>query len=465
MSNAIDRKKLLFWGITIVITLLVGLIPASEIYTIAVKKFCVITVFCIAALAFDILDSYVIGIGMPLAYILTGVCSYAQAFVGWTSTTTMLLITSFIFANSLERIGLLKRLGLSLILKLRGSFSKTMWALLITGIIITFITFCQCAIINIALGYAVYKSFDLKPTDREAVVVLLVTILSSCTAQMFCYNALLVSILSNSVSTIIPNFSLAWYEICLNNLPTIIFCIIFTYVLLKWSQKGNRILDLEASKAYCEKEYAALGTMKAEEKKASFVLILVMLFLFTQPIHGLDVAYGFMLGSLINFLPGIQVGNAQDLSRVPWRTLVLVFAFLGIGSAAGATGFTSIISQFLTPLISHAGMFGSIYVTFLFGALANFILSPFAMCSTLTIPIAQYCMDLGYSVIPHIMALYQSCDLIFLPYEWPAYMIVFTFGFVKMGSMIKALCAKAVAQTAFICILVIPFWSLIGLIC
>lgn len=466
MSTSVDKKKILAWAVALLATLIVALIPTGELYTPIIRNFCAITVFCIAALAFDLLDIYIVGLGMPLAYVLLGVADFSTAFSGWANSTTLLLITAMLFANTLDRIGLLKRMGLSLILKLGGSFSKTMWALLFTGILITFITFCNCPIIVIALGYAVYRSFDLKPTDREAVVVLMVVALSACTAQMFSYNALLVSVLS-SVTSVIPDFSLPWYKICLNNLPSILFLAGFTWILLKWAKRGknSRITDVETAKSYCEQEHAALGAVSPAEKKGAAVLLLVMLYMFTQPLHKLDIAYGFFLGTILLFLPGIRVANASDLARVPWNLMFLVFAFLGIGAVAGAIGFTNVISQFLTPLISKVGMTGSVYVTYFFGVVANLILSPFAMCSMLTIPIAQYCTDLGFNVLPHILALYQACDTVFLPYEWPAYLQIFSFGFVSMSTMIKAMSVKAVFQILFICLLLIPFWGLIGLIC
>ncbi|MEE0510453.1 MAG: SLC13 family permease [Peptococcaceae bacterium] len=465
MNICANKKKIISWFITCLIPLFLLLIPCTETYSLAIKKFCAITLFFIIALAFDLLDAYIVGIGMPLLYILTGVCNYATAFSGWTNSTTMLVLTSFIFANALDRIGLLKRLGLSLVLKLGGSFDRTMWALLFTGMIITFITFCNCYIINIALGYAIYKSFDLKPTDRESVVVLLVTIASGCTSQLFSYNVLLASVLQSSVQTVIPQYSFRWYEICLYNLPIMLFSILLVFFALKWAKRKNsQALDIHASKLYCQKAYISLGSISTAEKKAVVILILIMLYLFTQPLHKLDIAYAFMLGSIICFLPFIKIGDFQDLSRVPWGTMFLVFAFLGIGSAATATGFTEILSQNLSPLISHAGMTGSVYITFLFGVLANLILSPFAMCSMLTIPIAQYCADLEFNILPHLLALYQSCDVIFLPYEWPAYLIAFSFGFVNMSTMIKTISIKAIFEIIFICIIVIPLWHIIGLI-
>ena len=116
------------------------------------------------------------------------------------------------------------------------------------------------------------------------------------------------------------------------------------------------------------------------------------------------------------------------------------------------------------PLIASMGGYWSILGTTLLGGLVNFILSPFAMTAVLPGPIAQYCMGAGYDPLPHILSLYLAKEIIFLPYEYPAYLILFAFGMVKMGSMIKICTIKSILVIIAIAVIMMPYWVLLGIL-
>ena len=59
--------------------------------------------------------------------------------------------------------------------------------------------------------------------------------------------------------------------------------------------------------------------------------------------------------------------------------------------------------------------------------------------------------------------MYQAKDILFFPYEYPQYLILFSFGMVKMGSMIKLCTVKSLSFILFFIAVIMPLWSLTGI--
>ena len=85
------------------------------------------------------------------------------------------------------------------------------------------------------------------------------------------------------------------------------------------------------------------------------------------------------------------------------------------------------------------------------------------MLAMLPGPIISYCLQAGFDPMPHIYAMYQAKDILFFPYEYPQYLILFSFGMVKMGNMIKLCTAKSVAFILFFIVIMMPLWRLTGI--
>ena len=142
-------------------------------------------------------------------------------------------------------------------------------------------------------------------------------------------------------------------------------------------------------------------------------------------------------------------------------TFSVVFAFLAIGTVGTAAGFAGFFVGKLVPIMQSMGSVGSIYATLFIGTISNFVLTPMAMAVLLPGPVVSFCTELGYNYMPHVYAIYVTEHAIFHPYEWPAYMIIFAFGFSRMNDFIKLCCYKSVLYLVFICVFMVPWWRFI----
>ena len=78
--------------------------------------------------------------------------------------------------------------------------------------------------------------------------------------------------------------------------------------------------------------------------------------------------------------------------------------------------------------------------------------------------IAQVAVDLGMNPMAPLFALYLSCDLVFLPHEVPALLILFTMGLISMGDFIKMSTIKVIVLMVCFGVILVPYWYIIGVL-
>ena len=67
------------------------------------------------------------------------------------------------------------------------------------------------------------------------------------------------------------------------------------------------------------------------------------------------------------------------------------------------------------------------FVVWLLVVLVNFLLTPLAIQSTFTVPLTQIALSVGINPEVMWMAILHGSDQILLPYEYPLYMLFFSF--------------------------------------
>ena len=73
----------------------------------------------------------------------------------------------------------------------------------------------------------------------------------------------------------------------------LLFYFLFIFVLTKIYKTKD--IQIAGGKAYFAAEYDALGHMSTNEKRAAALLIILMTYLLTNPLHHLPTDWGFMV--------------------------------------------------------------------------------------------------------------------------------------------------------------------------
>lgn len=462
ISPSVNRSALVKWSITFGVPILLLCLPVGQVYTQPTKYFLAITVWALLCSAFEIVDLYVPSVLLPILYIFAGVCDAVTAYSSWTNFIVFNVAGAMLFANILEEIGLLNRIAYWVIRKCGGTFTGSVWGLFIASCIISVITFGNGYVVVATLTYGICKALKVSRT-KEASIVIMAGMLGGGTLKLCVYNPIVIGLIHASARTVVPDFYMPFQEVVLSSIPVLFFSILFLGGMLFFNKKSAEADNL-SSKAFFDEEYKKLGKVSAKEKKTIVVTLLLMLYIFLQPLHGLEMMYGFIFFPCLLFLPGIDVGQPQHVKTIPFSTLLFIASCLTIGLVGQTLGIMQNVIQFVTAVMSSVSLPVALYGILTLGLAANFLLTPFAMLAILPGPVLDIALNLGISGKAAMYTMMYSTDMVFLPYEYVIYLIFFSFGTMKMSHFIKYQSLKVLCFYIFFGLVFIPFWKLLGIL-
>jgi len=462
MSSSINKGNLVKWAITLLAVVAVLLIPTNEVFSPELRNFLAIATWLILSVAFALFKSlFIPSFITPILWYCTGCLPANVAFSAWSQEILYVIIGAFVLAGVLEEVGLLKRLSYWIIMKLGGSFERTYWGVFVACTVLAFITFGNSYVVVATICYGICKAFNLG-VSRASAFIMMSGLVGTMSSRMFIYTPQAIGFIEAGIKTVDPTFTLPWYQYMIDMFPSMVMCVVYLFV---WAKVfGLKKVNVAMGKEYFEEEYAKLGPISLAEKKAAVVLALLMVYLVTSPLHGLSANYIFFIVPLLFFFPGIDVGTAQTIKKVDFSTIFFIASCLGIGTGGNYLGLGKLVVTYLGPLVSGVGLTGAAYIMLIFGIIVNFILTPTAMMAALPASISVLAGSLGVSELALIYPFKISTDLVFLPYEYVAYLIFFSFGVMTMKDFVKFSTVKIALAVVALGVLFIPWWNLVGVI-
>ena len=459
MSNAAKIK----WAATILISICIYLIPVNDIFTFEMRAFLVATVFSLSLAAFELVPNMLVGLLLPVVYVILGAAPVNTALGIWSgSFMIFMVIGGMIFANILDESGLLQRIVLWAGTKCKGSFAKILYALLIAGLCVMLMTFTNGWMVTLVLCYGVVKALHLENT-KEGILIMIVGQIVSTAALNFVYNPVVPALWGNGVKMAVPDFEMAGWATMVYNLPLTIIQFIIVFIFIKLYKPAKTI---NGGQEYFETEYGKLGKLTVKEKKTVVLVVLLFAYILLQPIHKLDANYGFILIPMLAFLPGMDIATRKkSLDNVNLGFIVFIASCMGIGTVGGAVGIGPAISTYVTPLLAGCPKPVFLFLCIIFGIVMNVLMTPSAMQGMFPGPLAALGTGLGiaYPALP-FMAMFFANDMVFFPYENAYLLVMFGFGVMSMKEFMKYNIIKMGITLVLFWVLVLPWWYLLGLI-
>lgn len=459
MSNAAKIK----WAATILISICIYLIPVNDIFTFEMRAFLVATVFSLSLAAFELVPNMLVGLLLPVLYVILGAAPVNTALGIWSgSFMIFMVIGGMIFANILDESGLLQRIVLWAGTKCKGSFAKILYALLIAGLCVMLMTFTNGWMVTLVLCYGVVKALHLENT-KEGILIMIVGQIVSTAALNFVYNPVVPALWGNGVKMAVPDFEMAGWATMVYNLPLTIIQFIVVFIFIKLYKPAKTI---NGGQEYFETEYGKLGKLTVKEKKTVVLFVLLFAYILLQPIHKLDANYGFILIPMLAFLPGMDIATRKkSLDNVNLGFIVFIASCMGIGTVGGAVGIGPAISTYVTPLLAGCPKPVFLFLCIIFGIVMNVLMTPSAMQGMFPGPLAALGTGLGiaYPALP-FMAMFFANDMVFFPYENAYLLVMFGFGVMSMKEFMKYNIIKMGITLVLFWVLVLPWWYLLGLI-
>ncbi len=460
----VKQGNLIKWFISVGVPLLLFLVPISEAFTVQARMFLVLSVMAIMVIAFGLMDMMIPALLLPAGYWVFGVVEKAtEAYAGFASATIWVILGAFVLTIALDECGILKRIALAIIEKLGGSYNATLYAIYIVGVVLGQLCFCSHYFILIGLVFGICQAMKLKPLSKEGAIMMCVGGMAAMNVKTFLYQTSNMSLMIAGMQNVYPDFTIAPIQLLLYNCPEFLTSLLFIFVVTKVCHTKD--IKFEGGREYFRKERLAMGPMTAAEKKAIVVLVILMCYVMFQPYHKFNLNYVFIILPWICFFPGINIAPTASLDRA--KMFFSTFAFAGscitIGQVAQTLGLGNLIADIATPILAPMGKVGLTYGVLLFGTVANLLLTPAAMASLLPTVLANIYQVLGYNPMCSILTVVYSLDMIFLPHEVTAYLVMFGFGMMSMKQFIKFYGAKTLFTLIFFGLIQIPWWILLGI--
>lgn len=445
------------WGITLLVTVVILFIPLSENFTVSMRSFLAITVFAIAIMGMELLETMVISVLLPILYVLF-IAPADVVYTSWLTNTPWVCVGALLISNMLVRVGILNRISYWIISKC-GTYRKTTYGVLFISIVISFLTNSMAGIVLCAFAFGVCKSMGLK-RSKESAVIMMVSVIGGATIQLCCYKPMFMTIINGMVASVMPGFVIEYLELFIANWPVLILLFLITESFLRVFK-----IDVKTnlSDTY-KKKLAKLGPMTTDEKKGLFLAILLLIYAISCTFTGMNIDYGFMIIPLLAYIPFIGFGKKEDITAIQFDMLFFVMACMAIGTVATYCGLTNLLAGGFMTLVAPFGKITSLLVVFLFGTVANFLMTPLAMLAGFSAPIAEIAQSLNMNPEVFLYVFYAACDQVIFPYEYVSYLIAFSFGMMSMKHFVQLSLVKFFVSTIFIFTVLLGWWSIIGIL-
>lgn len=462
-TQAYPRSFIIKWIVSIIITAVILLIPTNEVYTYEVKLFVAITALSMLMMAMELAHNLVPALLLQVGYLIFKVAPTDVVFSAWSNQIPWLVLGSFIVAAIMERTGLSKRIAYFCMMKAKGRFGALMFASFIAGVIIA--AFVSASIARTAMLCALmlslcqamgYKSFS-----REAACAFFVAFVSSCDAGLIFMTG------GNATLVLVGVLQQTGYDVTFisyflqSGLPNLLLDALCVLVAIKFF--GPKGKDGSSSAEYIKEQYEKLGPTSADEKKTIILLLALIVLLLTQSFHGLDAGWVFIIIAWVAFLPGVNLADKTTVSKVNFTMVFLIAATVTIGNVSGYLNLGNTIVNAILPYIP-TNKIGVCMMVMLIGILGNMAMTPLALASAFTEPIIQLAASTGFGPYGIAYVFLISCYQLFFPYEITNALVMYGYGMVSMKETIKFFTAKMILSLIFVLVIVIPYFTLIGIL-
>ncbi|WP_300801579.1 SLC13 family permease [uncultured Desulfovibrio sp.] len=427
--------------------------------------FFAITLWAITVWATDILPAVPSAAAMTFLYLL---CTVAPPviFGAWGAFLPWICFGALVLSEALETTGLTRRLALQLMHLAGATFTRIVVSLMVVGMFMAFLLpdiMCR-VIIFVAIAHGLVLALELDPKSRISSAIIMA---GFCAATSPGYGFLTGTEMSliamDQIKRIITVPT--WGEYALANLPFIVlYCCFSVFMCVKIIPGKEHIPHEDHLKEVVEERLRAMGPMTLQEWKLLILMICAITGLLTSKWHGLNGYFLYALIALCCYLPWIGLAKFENVRKLNVGFLVFIVSCLGMGSVAVHLGAAKWFASLVVPLIDGLSPTWLVISSYLSAVVINFMLTPLAAVSALSLPWTEIAHHVDMNPLPMIYAFLYGLDQYIFPYEYALYMYIFGTGYITPRHMFKGLGLRILFVGVGLLLLQIPYWKLIGLL-
>jgi len=451
-------KNAIKWSLTVFIPLVLNLFLLYYKVDASIRSFLTITLIGILMFLFEQVPMLVTSLLLMTTYVVFNIAPMSIVFSGWLQESIWITFGCLVMVIVLKNTTLVERVTYRLIILSGGTYLGILFALVGLGIITNLLVpGVMVGVMIAALAFSLCQILEFGKSKASAGIMIGALCVGFYDVETF--------ILSPGNYTLLIDSAKQLFDIPINYwiffkdnwvfMPIIILEVLILNKMFAPKEFGN-------VKAKFETKLANLGKVSHQEKKMVIILLSLLIYLFSQPLHQLPMWYGFVIAPMIMFLPLINLGKPQNTNDINYNIIIFMVACLGIGNTAVYLGIGDILSQWAVANLLSANPALIIGMIFLMAVGINFIMTPFAAMSTLGSSLAEIALSLNISFYPISYAFFFGCQTIIFPYESALYAILYAFGNIRLSDFIKFMLIRAVLWLAYVVIVGTSYWSFLG---
>ena len=427
--------------------------------------FFAITLWAITVWATDILPAVPSAAAMTFLYLLCNVAPAPVIFGAWGAFLPWICFGALILSEALEQTGLTRRLALQLMHLVGATFTRIVVSLMTVGMFMAFLLpdiMCR-VIIFVAIAHGLVMALELDPKSRISSAIIMAGFCSATSPGYGFLTGTEMSLIAmDQIKSIITIPT--WGEYALANLPFIIlYCFFSIFMCVKIIPGKEHIPHEDHLKEVVAERLRDMGPMTTQEWKLLILMICAITGLLTSKWHGLNGYFLYALIAICCYLPWIGLASFENVRKLNVGFLVFIVACLGMGSVAVHLGAAKWFASLVVPLIDGLSPIWLVLSSYLSAVAVNFMLTPLAAVSALSLPWAEIAQHVNMNPLPMLYSFLYGLDQYIFPYEYALYMYIFSTGYITPKHMFKGLGLRILFVAVILMLLQVPYWKLIGL--
>lgn len=421
--------------------------------------------FAITVWATDILPAVPSAAAMTFLYLLCNVAPAPVIFGAWGAFLPWICFGALILSEALEQTGLTRRLALQLMHLVGATFTRIVVSLMTVGMFMAFLLpdiMCR-VIIFVAIAHGLVMALELDPKSRISSAIIMAGFCSATSPGYGFLTGTEMSLIAiDQIKSIITIPT--WGEYALANLPFIIlYCCFSIFMCVKIIPGKEHIPHEDHLKEVVAERLRDMGPMTTQEWKLLILMICAITGLLTSKWHGLNGYFLYALIAICCYLPWIGLASFENVRKLNVGFLVFIVACLGMGSVAVHLGAAKWFASLVVPLIDGLSPIWLVLSSYLSAVAVNFMLTPLAAVSALSLPWAEIAQHVNMNPLPMLYSFLYGLDQYIFPYEYALYMYIFSTGYITPKHMFKGLGLRILFVAVILMLLQVPYWKLIGL--
>ncbi len=292
-------------------------------------------------------------ITMLLLWVVLGRVPFTMAFSSYASATVWLVIGAFCLAATVTKTGLFHRITLGMIRVFSPNFAGQTLALLVVGTLCAPLIPSDAAkaVLGATLAQKMADAMLYPTRSRERCGLFMAAFIGFCiSSPAFMSGSVFTYSMYGALSPA-SQASISWLSWLAAMLPWLLIILTASYLLIILTAsppKGS----IRITREYAREEYAKLGPMRGEEKKALLLLAGAVLLWVLQDVVHIDAAVTAMAAALLCFAWRL-LGEKEVSTAVPWALVLHIGGVIDLGTILPAVGLDRWIQELVLPLFRN----------------------------------------------------------------------------------------------------------------